>query len=444
MGLQELKLLLLENNTNIQLEKQNVKINEYESIAKDHSIDWNIFFSGLYEKEKSFSNSSLDLSVVQEKSSGLSLGFTKKFLSGLEVETSWQTLETHSNSINAIGPRYYTTAFKSIMTYPLMRNEKFSNHENYYKNDIKKKRADLKLKIELAERLKEAYLSFAEVYLLRQKKILKLKTLKYYEGLLKQTLAKKRSGHEGQIDWLENKIEIQKVHVNIETLNLKYLKELYLLKRITNNTIQLPEGRIPSVNIDDLVLKLKPRDYKRQLVLSELSDLKIDRLKESENNQVKLDLEMSALSSSVSKKLTREFTNGFQFTNPEWSISINFSTSLEALFGIREKTSELARYNQKLIQLKKHDYEKLSKKDAIKRELSNIETKSLLLRKRLRLEKVNFNGKKKLYSLGRISFFELKKKITELEKVELELFQIIYEKFKQKLELADLSGLISI
>jgi outer membrane protein TolC len=332
LGYFELAGLTFKHNVKVQLAKIDLDIANHEGKAAQKDLDWTLALASYYQKSVERKNSTLDHDQVKEGQKSWSAGFSTKTLWHFDFETSYQSLTTDSDSLNAISPSYNQGQWSSKITIPLLKG--FSNSQRFpylIKAPIKISRYKNKLVNTFNKEFKAVIKNYLKIYYLGEKSKTKIKSVYYFDKLLEYTKKAKRQGKKSFLDVLE--------------LQAKLLRERVLLYKAENET-ELALGELKRglghqkdylITLESLDLELKdfPEEVTQYIELSGLSIIE-EKQREFEEAHIDyksarnellptLDFELEYSSKGLGTTSSQSIKNVKGIDFPSLSAKLNFT-----------------------------------------------------------------------------------------------------------------------
>ena len=167
--------LCLKNNPEIKLAMIDYKLAKAEIMGSKNDFDYNFSASLFQKRETSLPNLTYERFELTEKSRGYSIGFSKKFDIGANVELSYQNIRFTTNSINILIPKRVQGAALLSVEFPLLKGFGRKYNENQYfisKDKMREYKEALKKEVsnEIRETLKLSWDIIKKDSELREKK----------------------------------------------------------------------------------------------------------------------------------------------------------------------------------------------------------------------------------------------------------------------------------
>jgi outer membrane protein TolC len=421
LSLDVLPQYFIQHNTKLHLAGLDYKIAEDEERASEGSLDWTLFATAFQEKKIQKTNSSLDLIATTETNQGFSLGLKKIFLHGTEFELSLQSLKITSNSLNAISPERYQSAWSASIKQPLLRGFGApSAHDKYAKAPLKTERYRNKFFLALNEEFKDLVGDFLEVYLLQEVIKIQEASVDYFKTLYDYTNEAMRVGVKSKIDYLDVKAKYEREL----TLLLKKKNEYVHKKALLLKNLEDYQGSLNLQNDLQLTLNksfITPENFsefqslKSSIIKQEMSESRVDLEKSKKDTLPKLDLQFKINSAGLATGQSKAIQPTLRYQYPTFVAGVQLSWNFGGEKEEGEKKYQLSRIAELSHQYQK-EISKASKLEAITRykKQYNKDQRDLFEENTaFDIEKLEYRTM--AYKNGTISFLDLSQSYNDIE-----------------------------
>lgn len=413
--------LVWKNNVKVQLAKLDLELAEIEWQTARGINDINLTAAGFLEKEHTKQNSTLDLDSLRERSISWSLGFTKTFSLGTEIEGSFQKIVADTNSTRAIQRRRHQSAAQLKLTQPLLKGfGKIPSNEELYKAPEKIKRYREKLRKTWRSELYKARQEYWELYQVEEKIQARKRSISVYEDLLQFYSKGVRLGQKSLIDkvGLEAKLERERaLYLQNEVEYLVALSKLMKQIRPLGEKVALPshlaldyKGTLPDfprIRHQLMGISHHRRNHEVKELEAQIEEANIDLLVAKNSALPQFDISLEALTAGLDDRASRSFKQSFDSKFPSYEIAINFTIPWSNDSG----KGEIQKSRSSLRQLQ---YKKLNKLRTLStsnslsyRNLEEFQANYSLASESLEDQTKLTEAKSKMFKLGKIDFQEL-------------------------------------
>jgi len=431
--------LILGNNAKLKLSIIDYRISKQEQIAALFPLDPQLALSIFNETKNEKQNSSLENDTVEESVFGTSVGVTKKYKYGTELDISAQSLNNKSNSLNVIADSWNQTAAQILIKQPLLKNRAVeSNLSEFLLAPIKTKRYFQKLLSTFEREVNKGEIAFYDVYVLNQKITLAIGNIKSFKSLYSYYRLGKKLGNKGLVKNAEVLVLLLREQAFLEKTRNEKIAALLKLSKILGVSIssigKIPKDKreIESYSLES-TSKIQELDYK-------IKEAKINYMKSKNQALPTLNLSFEYLSPGLSSSFGDSFEIVADNTFPNYTFTLDLVWKFGDYSGegfVQQQSAKLRtiqmQRKKELVQL---EFEILESKNKI---LKENENKYLIARSEVLIgQKVKI--KKKLYRSGIISILELEDMFKEARKSRLGRVESIREHLENQSQLHYITG----
>ncbi|MBT3237033.1 MAG: TolC family protein [Bdellovibrionales bacterium] len=325
--------LVVNNSTRVELARINLALAKSEIPASLYPFDWNLSVNIGQKSEHLPSASIYENQSYRQSTFGPSVGATRLFQNGVELDMSIQFLEYDTSSATTLFTQRKQMGASLSLNIPLLKGRGQSVNTTDYNLALLKQE---KYQAKLADRLDQSVLKALEyllkLYELRKEVELKERDMEYSKSILDFDHARYKTGKLSRVDYLNSQALYQKKVGLLEVAKLKaYNQDILLQKEIFPPHIAGTTTILPKVTLTDR----HPLSPFAPMDLGHLPSIIVEKigyrerqveLFEAKNGLLpELDLEIALSNSGLGSEAATAFDQVATNRYFNWEVALNFS-----------------------------------------------------------------------------------------------------------------------